>query len=101
MVVGLGVALVLLLWWHFVYSSYESQTAKANQAAADAETRRKALQSQVKTAPGDPQKKEASLEDLQNAIPSTPAVAAFLREVGKIRTDGGIPEAFQTVTPSP
>ena len=100
-VVGLGVALVLLLWWRFVYSSYESRTTKANQATADAETRLKALQLQVKTATGDPQKKKASLRDLQNAIPSTPALSAFLREVDKIRTDVGIPEAFQTITPSP
>jgi Tfp pilus assembly protein PilO len=100
-VVGLGVGLVLLMWWRFVYSSYESQATKATQATADAETRVRALQSQVKAVTGDPVKKKASLQDLQNAIPSTPALSEFLREVDRVRTDVGIPEAFQTISPSP
>jgi Tfp pilus assembly protein PilO len=101
LVVGLGVALVLFVWWRFVYSSYESSTTKAKQATADAETRVKALQQQVRTATGEGTKKKASLEDLQNAIPSTPQLSAFLREVDTIRDRVGIPEAFQSITPSP
>ena len=101
LVVGLGVALVLLMWWRFVYSSYESSTTKAKQATADAETRLKALQSQVRAVTGEGSKKKASLEDLQNAIPATPELSAFLREVDTIRDQVGIPEAFQSITPSP
>jgi Tfp pilus assembly protein PilO len=101
LVVGLGVALALLVWWRFVYSSYESSTTKAKQATADAETRLKALQQQVRAATGEGTKKQASLEDLQNAIPSTPQLSAFLREVDTIRNQVGIPEAFQSITPSP
>jgi Tfp pilus assembly protein PilO len=100
-VIGLAVLLMLVLYNRVVYSSMGSQAAKANQAAEDAESRVKTLQSQVRLATGGEsggKSKGATLEELQNAIPASPALSTFLRSADNIRIASGV--TFQSIVPT-
>jgi Tfp pilus assembly protein PilO len=99
-VIGLAIILVLFLWYRFVYSSMDSQASKATQAAQDAKTQADSLQHQLNELTGTSQKKKASNDELQKAIPPTPDVGAFLRQVQQVRDSVGIPDAFQTIVPT-
>ena len=99
-VVGLGVLLVLLLWYRMVYSSMSSQASKSKQATAEAEQRVDALQRQLNLTNGGAkgQTKKASADELKNAIPVTAELSNFLRTADKIRAESGV--AFSSITPS-
>jgi Tfp pilus assembly protein PilO len=100
-VIALGVLLVLLLWYRMVYSSMSSQATKSKQATADAQSRVDTLQRQLREATGDGpngQRKRASADELQHAIPVTPGLSNFLRTTDKIRAASGV--GFQSITPT-
>jgi Tfp pilus assembly protein PilO len=99
-VIILAVLLVTLLWHRVVYSSMGNQASKANQAAEDAEMQAKTLEAQVRALGGlDAQRKNPSLQELQNAIPEGPALASFLRAVDTVRVQSGV--GFQSIVPNP
>jgi uncharacterized protein len=67
-----------------------------------AEARVKTLQSQVRIATGEDnggKPKGATLEELQNAIPASPALSTFLRQADGIRTASGV--KVQSIVPTP
>ena len=101
-VIALAAALVLLLWYRVVYSSMSSQASKANQAAQDAEVRAKSLETQLRaeggTSSGGTKSHKASVVELQNAIPATPAVSDFLRSADAVGSASGV--VFQSIVPS-
>src|SRR5205085_6616495 len=77
--------------------------SKADQAAQDAQANISSLQRQIRAVTGDAKggSKQASVEDLRAAIPPTAALSDFLREVNGIRDAVGVPDAFQSIVPSP
>jgi len=99
-VIALGVLLVLLLWYRLVYSSMSNQATKAKQATHDAQLRVDALQHQLRLTTGgaNGEAKKASADELQHAIPVTPALSDFLRTTDRIRAQTAV--GFQSITPS-
>lgn len=99
-VIALGVLLVLLLWYRLVYSSMSNQATKAKQATHDAQLRLDALQHQLRLTTGgaNGEAKKASADELQHAIPVTPALSDFLRTTDRIRAQTAV--GFQSITPS-
>jgi Tfp pilus assembly protein PilO len=99
-VIGLAIIFVLFLWYQFVYSPMGAQASKANQSAQDAKQQAASLDAQVRQMTGAGAKKKASNDELQKAIPATPQVSEFLRQMQQIRDAVGIPEAFQSIAPA-
>ena len=99
-VIALGVLLVLLLWYRLVYSSMSNQATKAKQATHDAQLRVDALQHQLRLTTGgaNGEAKKASADELQHAIPVTPALSDFLRTTDRLRAQTAV--GFQSITPS-
>ncbi len=102
-VIALALFLVLFLWYKMVYSSMENSATKANQAAQDASASVTQLQHQLENVTGGKSAKarQASLEEVQAAIPAKVAMSDFLRNIQEIRDAVGIPAPFQTVVPQP
>jgi hypothetical protein len=89
-----------MLWYRLVYSSMSNQATKAKQATQDAQLRVDALQHQLRLTTGgaNGQAKKASADELQHAIPVTPALSDFLRTTDRIRAQTAV--GFQSITPS-
>jgi Tfp pilus assembly protein PilO len=100
-VIALAAVLVLVLWYRMMYSPLQSQASKANQAAEDASSRVDTLDRQLRQQKGDAEdqkKKDAALEELNNAVPVTPQLSKFLRATDSIRASSGV--GFQSITPT-
>jgi Tfp pilus assembly protein PilO len=99
MVVGaLGAVLVLALWYMMLYSPLTSATSKAKKATTAANTTAKSLQQQIAALKGDLPSQQGQKQQLNLAIPSTPAESAFLRDLDKVKAASGV--TFQSIAPS-
>jgi Tfp pilus assembly protein PilO len=99
--VALAVLLIGVMWYRVVYSSMASEASKANKAAQEAEASAEALERQLASEIGGKGSKKPSNEELERAIPADAQLAEFLRSVNRIREQVGVPDAFQSLVPSP
>jgi Tfp pilus assembly protein PilO len=100
MIVGaLAALLVLALWYMMLYSPLTSAASKANQATTAAKTTAKSLEQQIAGLKGDLPSQKGQKQQLNLAIPSTPAESAFLRDLDRVKAASGV--TFQSVAPSP
>jgi Tfp pilus assembly protein PilO len=98
MVGALVAAFVLVLWYMMLFSPTGSKASKANKATAEAQTKVKTLQAEIrKIAPAQSGSQKELEAKLQTAIPKTPAEAEFLRQLDSIKAATGV--EFQSVSP--
>jgi Tfp pilus assembly protein PilO len=98
MVGALVAAFVLVLWYMMLFSPTSSKASKANKATAEAQTKVKTLQAEIrKIAPAQTGSQKELEAKLQTAIPKTPAEAEFLRQLDSIKAATGV--EFQSVSP--
>jgi Tfp pilus assembly protein PilO len=99
---ALGVLLVGMLWFQFVYSPMESKASKARSAAHDADVSADNLRKAITGANSGAKKDkpaDISAAQLTAAIPVDAAEAAFLRSIDDLRISSGAD--WQSITPAP
>ena len=103
MMVGiLAGVLVVALWYTMLLKPIKAKTSKVKADTANQESRLSPLQSQLARAQNDATHVatfNAQLKSLQQAMPDSPALAAFIRDVNNISVASGV--AWQSVTHSP
>jgi len=98
---ALGVLLVGMLWFQFVYSPMESKASKARSAAHDADVSADNLRKAITGATSGGKKdkpQDISVAQLTAAIPVDAAEAAFLRSIDDLRISSGAD--WQSITPT-
>jgi Tfp pilus assembly protein PilO len=98
----LGGVLVVALWYTMLLKPIKAKTSKVKADTTNQESRLSPLQSQLARAQNDAKHVatfNAQLKSLQEAMPDSPALAAFIRDVNNISEASGV--AWQSVTHSP
>ena len=94
--------LVVALWYTMLLKPVRAKTSKVKADTANQESRLSPLQSQLARAQNDAAHAstfDAQLKSLQEAMPNSPALAAFIRDANQIAEQSGV--AWQSVTHSP
>ena len=103
MMVGiLAGVLVVALWYTMLLKPVRAKTSKVKADTANQQSRLSPLESQLARARNDAahvDKFDAQLKSLQQAMPNSPALAAFIRDANNIAAASGV--AWQSVTHGP
>jgi Tfp pilus assembly protein PilO len=102
MVTILVAVFVLALWYTMLLKPTRSKVSKVKAEAQAQEDKLAPLQSKLakaRTDAGNAAQIKAELESLQRALPSTPALSAFIRDANATASSSGV--AWQSVTHSP
>jgi Tfp pilus assembly protein PilO len=98
----LAAVLVLALWWTMLLKPTRSKASKVRADTAIAQSKLDPLQAQLAQAQRDAAHAatfKAELESLQEAMPDSPALAAFIRNANDIADASGV--SWQSVTHGP
>jgi Tfp pilus assembly protein PilO len=99
---ALAALLTLALWYNFLLKPTQSQTSKVKSDIAARKQQLVPLQAQVDQANADAEHQstlKARLASLETAVPTTPALAAFIRDANDIATASAV--SWQSVTHAP
>ena len=99
---ALAALLTLALWWNFLLKPSRSEASKVKAETAVARTELQPLQAQLAQAQADQAHAEAfkaQLASLKNAVPDSPALAAFIRNANGIADASNV--SWQSVTHGP
>ena len=103
MMVGvLAAMLVVALWWTMLLKPTRAKAEKVRSDTAIEQSKLEPLQTQLATAQRDAAHAaefKAELESLQQAMPNSPALAAFIRDANDIAQSTGV--SWQSVTHGP